>query len=61
MTLPKIKHIGRMAGSSTVPRECYAGIVLLATIFDWTYHDIGDMFSVTPDTIRNIRKRWERA
>ncbi len=61
MSPPKIKHIGRVPGSANVPRECYAGIVLLHVLFDWTYYDIGRPWKAAPDTIRNICKRWERA
>lgn len=61
MSPPKIKHIGRAPGCPIVPRGCYAGIVLLHIIFDWTYYDIGKIFSVAPATIRNICKKWERA
>lgn len=58
---PKIRHIGKTVDSVIVPRECYTGIVLLRELFDWTYFDIGSVFSVTPDTIRNICKKWNRS
>lgn len=61
MSPPKIKRIGRTPGTPPVPKDCYAGIVLLHIIFEWTYTDIGKQFLVAADTIRNICKKWERA
>jgi len=58
---PKIRHIGRKSSSVTVPRECYAGCVLLAEVFDWTHYEIGRLFGVAPSTIGKICNKWERA
>ena len=58
---PKIRHIGRKSDSNIIPRECYAGIVLLRELFGWSYFDIGKAVSARPNTLRLICRKWKDA
>lgn len=50
----------RPGGSKNVPHSEYAAIVLMDCLFDWTRHDIGDLWGIKGVTVRAIIRRWQK-